>query len=68
MEPGNRIGSALTRAKKKVNGLPCQSNQNRMIPCPLSPKLLEVKYAAYCTIVSPLRKRVKGTQSSHQLP
>ena len=24
--------------KKKVNGLPRQSNQNRMIPCPLSPK------------------------------
>jgi hypothetical protein len=38
----------------KLNGLPRPSNQNRMIPIALSPKLLEVKYAAYCTIVSPL--------------
>jgi len=37
-----------------MNGLPRQSNQNRMIPYPLSPKLLEVKYAAYCTTVSPI--------------
>jgi hypothetical protein len=40
--------------KKRMNGLPRPSNQNRMIPIALSPKLLEVKYAAYCTIVSPL--------------
>jgi hypothetical protein len=37
-----------------VNGLPRPSNQNRMIPIALSPKLLGVKYAAYCTMVSPL--------------
>jgi hypothetical protein len=37
-----------------MNGLPRPSNQNRMIPIALSPKLLGVKYAAYCTIVSPL--------------
>jgi hypothetical protein len=37
-----------------VNSLPRQSNQNRMIPVALSPKLLGVKHAAYCTIVSPL--------------
>lgn len=36
-----------------MNGLPRPSNQNRMIPIALSPKLLGVKYAAYCTIVSP---------------
>lgn len=45
--------------KRKVNGLPRQSNQNRMIPCPLSPPkgLLEAKYAAYCTTVSPLSQK-----------
>jgi hypothetical protein len=45
---------ATHKKEKKVNGLPRPSNQNRMIPIALSPKLLEVRYAAYCTIVSPL--------------
>lgn len=48
-----------------MNGLPRQSNQNRMIPFLFRKKLLEVKHAAYCTTVS-LRRAHNLRTDSHR--